>query len=50
MPIWFELIVLALAAYALGLGFGWLAWGDVTGTRHLADGEPDTAEESPETP
>ena len=32
MPIWFELIMLALAAYVLGLGAGWLLWGDVAGT------------------
>ena len=27
MPIWFELIVLALAAYAAGIGIGWGVWG-----------------------
>ena len=32
MPIWFEVIMLALAAYVLGLGAGWLMWGDVAGT------------------
>lgn len=26
MPILFELVILALAAYAAGLGLGWLAW------------------------
>lgn len=27
MPITLELVVLLLAAYAAGLGLGWLAWG-----------------------
>ncbi|GAA4644413.1 hypothetical protein GCM10023115_23730 [Pontixanthobacter gangjinensis] len=27
MPIWFELMVLLLAAYAIGLIMGWLIWG-----------------------
>lgn len=27
MPIWFELIVLLLVSYALGIGAGWLVWG-----------------------
>lgn len=27
MPIWLELVVLCLTAYAIGLGFGWLLWG-----------------------
>ena len=27
MPLVFELIVLALTAYVLGLALGWLAWG-----------------------
>lgn len=26
MPIVFELVILALAAYAAGYGLGWLAW------------------------
>lgn len=26
MPIMFELVILALAAYASGYGLGWLAW------------------------
>ena len=26
MPIMFELVILALAAYAGGYGLGWLAW------------------------
>lgn len=30
MAIWFELMALSLAAYAVGLLFGWLVWGDVT--------------------
>lgn len=27
MPIWFELLVLALIAYAAGIGIGWALWG-----------------------
>lgn len=27
MPIWLELTVLALVAYAAGLGLGWALWG-----------------------
>jgi len=27
MPIWAEILFLSLAAYALGLGLGWLLWG-----------------------
>lgn len=27
MPIWFELIVLLLATYAVGFGIGWAIWG-----------------------
>lgn len=27
MAIWFELMVMLLAAYAAGLGLGWLIWG-----------------------
>ncbi|RDC59480.1 hypothetical protein HME9302_00670 [Alteripontixanthobacter maritimus] len=27
MPIWIELLVLAIAAYATGIGIGWLLWG-----------------------
>jgi hypothetical protein len=27
MPIWFELLVLALIAYVLGLAIGWAVWG-----------------------
>ena len=26
MPIWFELVALALTAYILGLGTGWILW------------------------
>lgn len=33
MPIWAELLVLALVAYAAGLGIGWLIW-----ARDIADG------------
>ncbi len=27
MPIWLELLVLLLVAYAIGIGIGWLIWG-----------------------
>ncbi len=27
MPIWLELLVLLLLAYALGIGLGWVIWG-----------------------
>lgn len=27
MPIWMEVFVLMLLAYAVGLGFGWIIWG-----------------------
>ena len=31
MPIWMELLVLLLVAYAIGLGIGWALWGRNTG-------------------
>lgn len=34
MPIWLELLVLLLIAYALGLGLGWALWGrDISGDK-----------------
>lgn len=30
MPMWFELTVMLLATYVVGLGLGWLVWGRVT--------------------
>ena len=27
MPVWFELVVLMLAAYGAGFGIGWALWG-----------------------
>lgn len=27
MPIWFELLILLLVTYAIGVGIGWLLWG-----------------------
>ena len=30
MPIWMELLVLALVAYAAGLAIGWALWGRST--------------------
>lgn len=29
MAMWFELMVMLLAAYTTGLGLGWLIWGRV---------------------
>lgn len=26
MPVWLEMLILVLVAYAIGLGFGWLIW------------------------
>ncbi len=30
MAMWFELMVMLLAAYSVGLGIGWLIWGRVS--------------------
>ncbi len=30
MAMWFELTVMLLATYAVGLGIGWLFWGRVS--------------------
>lgn len=30
MPIWFELMILMLLAYGIGLAIGWLVWGRVS--------------------
>jgi len=27
MPIWFELLVLLLVTFAVGMGIGWAVWG-----------------------
>ena len=27
MPVWFEMLVLMLVAYAIGIGIGWAIWG-----------------------
>jgi hypothetical protein len=27
MPIWFELMILLLITYGVGIGIGWLLWG-----------------------
>ena len=40
MPIWLELIVLCLTAYAIGLGLGWLVW-----ARNGTDVETDQGEQ-----
>lgn len=37
MPLVLELIVLMLAAYAAGLGIGWLIWGSGAGPDAAAD-------------
>lgn len=39
MPIWLELLVLLMIAYALGLAIGWAIWG----RRWAATGERDDA-------
>ena len=26
MPVWMELLILTLVAYAIGLGLGWIIW------------------------
>ena len=44
MPIWFEIIVLMLVAYALGLAIGWLAWG--TRPDDGADADPEIEKET----
>ena len=31
MPVWMELLVLMLVAYAVGLGVGWALWGRNSG-------------------
>ena len=33
MPIWLEMLVLLLIAYALGLGIGWAVWGRDLGAK-----------------
>lgn len=33
MPIWMELVVLMLVAYAAGLALGWALWGRTTAGR-----------------
>jgi hypothetical protein len=39
MPIWSEILVLSLAAYAIGVGAGWLIWGaDVLSIRQSDTG------------
>ncbi len=37
MPIWLELLILMLLAYAIGLGLGWLLWGRETRTTRHGD-------------
>ena len=34
MPIWIELLVLMLVAYAAGLAIGWALWADKSGEEH----------------
>ncbi len=45
MPIWFELIALSLAAYAVGLLLGWIVWGREAQPLH--DGTEPTGPETP---
>lgn len=40
MPIWLELLVLMLLAYAAGLVIGWTLWGRAT----VTNGERETTE------
>ncbi|GAA4042353.1 hypothetical protein [Parerythrobacter jejuensis] len=42
MPIWFELMVLLLFTYAMGLGIGWGLWG-----RSGTAPEPDEVSDTP---
>ena len=35
MPIWMELLVLMLVAYAIGLGIGWALWGRNAGETRI---------------
>lgn len=37
MPIWSEVLVLSLAAYAIGLGAGWFIWGRKPAAARIAD-------------
>ncbi|WP_268893565.1 hypothetical protein [Pontixanthobacter luteolus] len=37
MPIWFELMVLLLVTYVIGLGLGWLVWGRSPDTAPMED-------------
>lgn len=41
MPIWFETIVLLLAAYGLGVVLGWLLWSREIGRRPDEQGKED---------
>lgn len=41
MAIWFELLVMLLATYSLGLALGWLIWG---GAPNDMEGEADDAD------
>ena len=36
MPIWLELMVLTLVAYAAGLAIGWTLWGRGSGATDVA--------------
>lgn len=45
MPIWFELMVLLLATYILGLAIGWSIWGmPIQPIENIADEEEDDVE------
>ncbi len=38
MPIWLELLVLLLVAYAIGVGLGWAIWGREQGLKEDDNG------------
>ena len=44
MPIWFELLILMLVTYVIGLGIGWVLWG--RGPENDPDIGPDTGSET----
>ena len=47
MPLVLELIVLMLAAYAVGLALGWVVWGTDLAAQDDAATEPDDDGENP---
>jgi hypothetical protein len=39
MAIWFELITVLLVTYGMGLGIGWLTWGNIMPHDEIDEGE-----------